>query len=191
MIGWIKKRWHDPVWSNVFGTAVFALLAAVGTYFFDWWPNISRAFKELLKFSLSTSAISNWLLMVLVVPWLLILTIFVFRFVNWRKHSKIPPASNWRNYTTDNFFDIKWGWKFDEAGQVLGLYSLCPHCDYQIYAKPNFAWGADKTEFYCENCCSNLGSHKDEMPQIENKVIRHIQRKLRTGEWHNSKNKTS
>ena len=180
MVGWIKKHWHDPVWSKVIATAILTVLAGVGTYFLDWWPTIKEVFVAIYGFLTTKTELSNWLVGIFAAPWLVVLTAIGWHWVTRDKH---PPAPSWRNYTSDNFFGIKWAWRYDETGQVSGLYSLCPHCDYQIYPKPNYSWGIDKVDFHCEACNSNLGSHQDEVAQLENKVTRHIQRKLRTGEW--------
>lgn len=36
----MKELWHDPVWSKVIAWIILAVGAAVGTYFFKWWPII-------------------------------------------------------------------------------------------------------------------------------------------------------
>jgi hypothetical protein len=180
VIGWIKNHWHDPVWSAVIATVIGALLTAIPAYLFDWWPVISRAFALAYDFMVSSTAFPNWSLGILLIPLVLILTIITVKYLDWRKYRTSKQIYGWQNYTSDTFFGIKWYWHYDNKEKIEGLYSLCPHCNHQIYPAPDLSLDGDEIDFHCENCNSSLGSRQDEEPQ---KVIRHIQRKIRTGEY--------
>jgi hypothetical protein len=183
MVRWIKKYWHDPVWSKVFAGAILAGAAAIGAYFFDWWPIISHVFAVMFSFVLSKTEVPNWLLGFLVLAFLLVIA--VIGLLIWNKQHPGNQIPNWRNYTKDTFFDIRWTWRYDETNKVYDLYSFCPHCDFQIYPIINRNMFRDFTHihFYCESCNYAFGSHSEDIPQFENKVIRHIQRKIRNGSW--------
>jgi ubiquinone/menaquinone biosynthesis C-methylase UbiE len=34
----MKTLWHDPVWSNVIGGVILAVVLAIGAHFLPWWP---------------------------------------------------------------------------------------------------------------------------------------------------------
>lgn len=36
----LKVIWKDPVWSNVIAAGILAVVAALGSYFLNWWPII-------------------------------------------------------------------------------------------------------------------------------------------------------
>jgi hypothetical protein len=179
----IKKYWHDPVWSKVIAGAILAVTAGISTYFFDWWPIIGRVLKATLDFVLSSTSTPIWLLGILLIPLLLVL--IVIGLVIW---SKLRPSNQipiWRNYTKDTFFDIRWTWRYDETNKIIDLYSFCPDCDFQIYPQPNrdFLGQFTHIQFHCENCGRDFGKTQEYVAQFENKVIRHIQRKIRNGSW--------
>lgn len=183
MIKQIKKYWHDPVWSKVIAGAILALTAVISTYFLDWWAAIGRVLKAILDFVFSSTAVPNWLLGLLVIS--LLLVIFVIGLIIWSKwhHKQRPP--NWLSYSTDSFFGIKWTWRYDEIGKLIDLYSFCPDCDFQIYPQSNYNFFREFTHihFHCENCGHDFGNQHDDIAQFENKIIRHIQRKIRNGSW--------
>ncbi len=64
----LKKIWHDPVWSKVIATAIFASLTAVGYYIFGG----RQVIKIFLRYSIN---IPLWILMLLC---LLLLTLLIF-----------------------------------------------------------------------------------------------------------------
>ncbi len=183
MIEHIRKHWHDPVWSKVIAATILAIAAVIGTYLLDWWPIISRMLKATLDFAFSSTAIPNWLLGILVVSLLLVL--IIIGLVIWNKRHSGQLAPNWLSYTTYTFFSIRWTWRYDETKKIIDLYSFCTDCDFQIYPQPNHDFLDQFThiQFHCENCGRNFGKFQEGIAQFENKVIRHIQRKIRNGSW--------
>jgi len=185
VIEWIKNHWHDPVWSNVIAASILAILAGVGAYLLDWWPIIFQVLKGVEDFSLSDSAIPNWLLAILLIP--LLLGLFVIGVIARNKYFPKKPSLSWGSYVEDTFFDIRWTWRYDETknNNIVDLYSFCTSCGFQIYPRPHSDWmaGFIHTKFHCENCGQDFKSHPEQIPQLENKIIRHIQLKIRNNSW--------
>ena len=187
MIEWIKKHWRDPVWSSVIATSLVAMF----TYFLDWWPLFIRAILAVWEFVISSTSVSNWLLGIMIITCLLLILIIAIWYVVWKKniqYLKINAQPNWRNYITDNFFNIRWTWRYDETNKMVDLYSFCPNCDFQIYPKrySNFVREFTHINYHCENCGRDFGNFSDDIAQFENMIIRHAQRKMRNGEWMNT-----
>lgn len=185
MFSLVKKCWHDPVGSKVIATAITGT-AGAGIYFFDWWPAIVKGSKATFDFVFSNTTVPNWLLGILLVPLLLVLIVVGVVIRNKRHTTHHFPA--WISYTTDIFFNIRWTWRYDVSNKIIELFSFCPDCDFQIYPKRylNFVRDFTHINFHCENCGHNFGNFPEDIAQFENKVIRHIQRKIRNGEWKNT-----
>jgi hypothetical protein len=186
LIGLIKKYWHDPVWSKVIAGTILALAAGVGAYFFDWWPSIKGIAQGIIDFLQSQTAVPNWLLGVMAIP--MLFGIYVFGYVIWKGYFTNNQTPTWRNYVKDSFFEIHWSWRYSESGQIFDLYSFCPNCDFQIYPRRHLDVWRDFTHisFHCESCGKDLGNFSDDVEQFENKITRHIQRNIRSGEWRNA-----
>jgi hypothetical protein len=179
----IIKIWHDPVWSKVIATLVLALLAAIGTYFFDWWPIIKPLFKTIIDFVFADTATPNWLLGFLIIPWVVIF--IVIGYLLWNRKPSAQASFSWSNYTRDQILNLKWMWRYNAEGKITDLFSFCPHCDFQIYPRPSQDWiqGFTHLAFHCENCGQKYPNQPETIAEFENKVIRHIQLKIRNNTW--------
>jgi len=177
------KLWHDPVWSKVIATVILAVGATITTYFFNWWPEIGKFVALCFSFALASTPIPNWLIFALGL--LALPAVILFGAIGWR--TAFPPQStppSWKNYTTDFFFNLRWQWKYDPAGQICDTHTFCPHCDFQVYARQVSAFQfVDHIAFHCENCGSHLGEFKESLALLENKTMRFIQLKIRNGTW--------
>ena len=58
----LNKLWNDPVWSKVIAGIILTSGAALGTYFFNWWPAIGHFLSEAYSFALSSTSVPNWIL---------------------------------------------------------------------------------------------------------------------------------
>ena len=92
---------------------------------------------------------------------------------------RVAPASH--PYTSDTFFGILWRWGAEPGVGTLSVRSFCPQCDMELY--PNYNSYGESLQFHCENCGFAHNVEHMDGPQLENVVIRAIQRKIRTGEW--------
>ena len=128
-------------------------------------------------------ALPNWiiaLLGLLAAPAFFVLIAFL-----WQTAFPSNPAPNWKNYTTDTFFNLRWRWRyFDDDGQPYALSIFCPHCDFQIYPQNLSGYReVDRIGFQCDKCGQKLAELNESFDLLENKVKRHIQHKLRNRTW--------
>lgn len=183
-----KTIWSDPVWSKVIAAAILGAAAIGGTYFFNWWPAIHRYSADALCFAVRTSTIPNWLtglLALLSVPTLLLALGLLWEVVRPKK----PEFADWRSYTEDNFFGLRWRWRY--AGQsITEPHTFCPHCDFQIYPLPANGYGSagNRVKFHCDSCHANLGAFDEGWISLADKAERFAQQKLRNGTWREKTN---
>jgi hypothetical protein len=180
----VKKLWNDPVWSKVIAGVILTVVATIGAYFLDWWPSIGSFIWNCYKSIFFTTTTPNWLLGILCI--LSLPTIVIALALLWEKvHPKKQNDSHsWRSYTTDNYFGLRWRWKYYQDGGIYDVYTFCPHCDFQVF--PYDASGyriIDRIGYQCDSCGRDLGQVDESRDSLENKVIRLIQQKLRTGLW--------
>lgn len=180
----VKKLWNDPVWSKVIAGVILAVGACIGSYFLNWWPRIGSFIRKAYEFIFFTTNVPNWLLGILVI--LCLPTIFIVLALLWERihPKKQNDVSDWRSYKTDIYFGLRWRWKYFDDGGIYDAYTFCPHCDFQVF--PYKASGyriIDRIGFHCDSCSRDLGEVDESQDSLENKVIRLIQQKLRTGSW--------
>jgi hypothetical protein len=86
-------------------------------------------------------------------------------------------------YTQDRFFGAVWRWHY-YAGQPSGLAPFCPTCDMQlVYHNDGVYYAAGvHTILICERCQRGVGEFEGDYDQLERRLVREIQRKIRTGE---------
>jgi hypothetical protein len=96
-------------------------------------------------------------------------------------------GQSWTNYRTDIYFNLRWRWSYSETGQIYGVHTFCPHCDFQVYEKNVSPYRVpDHIAFQCESCGRSLGDFEESISSLENKVKRFIQQRLRNGTWVNA-----
>lgn len=181
----LKKHWGDPVWSTVIATGIVALLGLIITYFLNWWPSILQIVGDIWDYAFQKTSIANWFYWLLglnsaVVGYLLV------RFAWNVLTARVQPT--WRDYTKDDFLGLTWSWHYFGDGNVQNLHSLCQKCLYQVYPRPTSGYSTRSRFEYCCDSCGNVVGPFDEDPiEIESKVTRYIQQKLRTETWSNAK----
>lgn len=176
-----KRLWSAPVWSKVIAAAILAGLGAVLTYFLQLWPIIASAVRTTNLLLLRSSPVPNWLIRLLCL--LALPSILLFASAMWPNKAVGTSKDEWRQYTSDHFFGLLWRWEYSGSA-LINLSPFCSNCDYQVY--PQHASGyrvIDRYVFHCNSC--NLDIHEIDEPFVlfENKVMRFIQQKLRTGTW--------
>lgn len=179
----IGKIWKDPVWSKIIATGLLTLFGVISAYFFNMWPSIKLVCVEGFHYFFSESEIPNWLIAIMggctaiVVVVLLIIV-----------KEKIMPDSidkTWKSYTRDNFFGLEWHWTFgSNGGEIYKLYSCCARCQYQVFPQDVSSYvTVDVISYKCDSCGSEVGPFHESHDEVESKVRRFIQQKLRTGSW--------
>lgn len=175
----LKKAWIDPVWSKVISTAIVAGLASLGAYFYGWWPDIASFFRQTISVATSVTPIKNWLLAILV---LCAAVIFVLvGIMLWAIYCPPEVKSSSRSYSEDTVLGIRWRWRYGSDWAIYDLCSFCPHCDYQIQPRNISDFRAiDHVEYRCEDCGAHINDFQMSVGEIESRVKRHIQKKLRS-----------
>jgi hypothetical protein len=96
--------------------------------------------------------------------------------------------SGWRAYTRDVFpgFDgAVWRWQYSSVeGTVLRAAPFCPRCDMVLFLRYQGARPIGyRTTFLCEHCRWESTEIEGDPDEIEDRVKRLIDRKVRSGEW--------
>ncbi|MDK9719651.1 MAG: hypothetical protein OEL53_00555 [Rhodospirillales bacterium] len=179
----LKKAWNDPVWSKVIASAIIAILAIVISYFAGWGPAILSAISSVISaavdFIASSSEVPNWLLLILGICAVTVVAFLAFLgWLHFLSEAYEDPLSKYRE---DNFFGILWRWRYFPSGEIYNLTSFCPRCDLQVYPNNASGWSAvDHIEYRCEDCGIRLNDFETTPDSVENRVIRQIQKKLRS-----------
>ncbi|MEX2260089.1 MAG: hypothetical protein WD672_15410 [Woeseia sp.] len=175
----LKRLWADPVWSKVIAAGIIAASGAAVAYVMGLWPSICSGLAASWRWLGVTTPTWNWLLLILGAA-----TVFlVYAILNsyWQTLSK--PQPNLKNYRTDVILNIRWRWNYYYDG-ISSLHSFCTICDYQIFPTPRSRYMAvDHVQFVCDNCGEKLAEFDFNDAEVESRIKRTIQQKLRSGEW--------
>ena len=165
------------------------------------WSGFSAIFKPLGNFSI---AVITWiwgfflalyahLVSTASVPlWLVYAAAFTLLFILLKKIKHMGEGivdQNPYTYTTDLFHGVRWRWRLNQKGSPYDIAVFCPKCDMQL--QPDSGQFGISTLFYCDKC--DVAFEGIHMPfrELENWILREIQRKLRTGDWKQSLNNQS
>lgn len=177
----LKKFWVDPVWSKVIASAIVGAFVLVPTLF-GLWPQIWEQLRRIGGFFVAGSIVPNWLVGIGIVCTLLVFVVAcaIIREIVWPTKA----VAEWRAYVFDHFHGLRWQWRYADDGSIVRLIPLCAPCQYQVYphntsafrAAPNFA-------FRCDLCGAATQIFEGEPSELEDKIVRMIQQKLRTDTW--------
>jgi len=172
----LRKAWSDPVWSKVIASAILAIAGSLLAYGFGWWPRILDA-------ALQRHAVPTWLLILLALA--AVPTSTAVGAALWFAVFPRPATGpTWAGYTTDELLGVRWRWRYSQSGTLFDLTSFCPSCDFQIFAEPGGLYRAvPRTAFRCESCGRHIAEFDGSTADLESKVTRIIQQKLRAGTW--------
>lgn len=175
----LKSVWKDPVWASV----IAAGITSVGSYFAGWWPAIIQFIGTAWAFLFASSVVQNWLIGLvgmLAVPTVVFVLLAVWQI----SHPAESGRLDWRSYTEDSFFGLRWRWSYSSIGQIQRLHTFCPHCDFQVFAHDASAYAAvDRIRYHCDSCQASLGEFSESCQSLESKTERFIQQKIRTDTW--------
>jgi hypothetical protein len=129
-------------------------------------------FLHFFSYILAPTSIPRFLFFVICFFSLVVLIKFV---TNHRK--KQSP----RIYTYDIFFGLIWRWKIDSNFQPHSISIFCPSCDMELLPR-SLGYGCS-TFFHCDKCGHQSEPILMTPDNLDDWVIREIQRKIRTAEW--------
>lgn len=174
----LKRMWADPVWSKVIAGMILAAVASIGTYRAGWWPRIGSLALRLSALAKSSTLVPNWLLVILTLC--AITVVIIVAFAIWIVIATPSSGVTFRDYSEDLLLGILWRWRYGRDGFIFDLYSFCPKCDYQIYPRQR---GDYRIEYRCEHCGNRVEGVSTSVEEIESRVTRLIQKKIRDGSW--------
>ena len=179
-----KKIWADPVWSKVISAGIIAIVIGVWAYLSGYTLTVVDWCRDAWIFITAYSLVPNWALAIgALLAFAAVVRIIVFA---WPSQSEIPTVPKWKRYKKDSFFGVMWVWDYGTNDQPSNIHSLCPECQCQIAPQYEDRWpNGTYFHFDCDACSYKVEPVEGVYSEIENKVVRFIQKKLRTGEWGN------
>ena len=167
------KKSH-PVRNSIIATlATAAILSFVTFVIPHGWHTIFSAVGSFFGWFVKTTAIPNWLLVILALSTLtLIVRTILILIANSGLTEHVP---GWPTEMT--IFGIHWRWKYSVNGRIHDLASFCPQCDFQIYARPASTFG--RLVYPCEDCNWQSEPFDCSPSEVESRVTRKIQQHLR------------
>ena len=170
------------------------ILAALGVgvaTWLDWWPAILRGgldgWQAIVRAATGSVSIPNWLFVVLVLCAICVVGVIGLLLRVRFFEPPLPAGSDYRPYREDLVFGILWRWQYAEDGRMWELHCFCPVCDLQLFPRDVGEYRfAPVTMYPCEHCGYESKRVTGSALSVESLVRRHVQRKLRTGEWKNS-----
>lgn len=118
-----------------------------------------------------------WLFVALALATALLILLGVVRLVR----ASSPQEPTWHDYTSDRFFGMVWRWSFSSSGHVGEPWCFCPLDDTVLVGVLDHY--PDRVRFRCDTCRGEFGPVDGDRDEAIRKVMRQIDRKLRTGEW--------
>lgn len=178
-----KVLWKDPVWAAVISAGIIAAVGAGGSYLLGLWPGLSNEAGALWRVAGEQSKWSNWqvwLAVTMAFPSVL-LTLALL----WSAIRPSTSAADWRHlYLEDQLVGLRWRWKNHSDGTLGDIHSFCPHCDFQVFSRHASAYAAvDRIDFHCDSCGRDLATFDEPYSQLESRVRRLIQQRIRAGTW--------
>jgi hypothetical protein len=160
-----------------------AIVSLVTTLIPGGWTWVFGCLKVLWQWVKSPVSLPVW------VPLLLsVLLIAAFVAALKRACSAILKTSPRRNFTECNFLQVRWRWNYDELGNIVRLASFCPKCDMQVHPTrivPQVGDGSPIT-YHCDECQDDVAAFDITQDEVEDRVIRLIQKRIRSAEENRS-----
>lgn len=199
-----EKETHpirNGIIATVSGSIVFAILTslfpAVRNLLFKALGWIWSTVKFFIGVLTNNYEIPGWLILIFIA-----LTaptcIRIIATVRKKKKPKEPKEPGvFDLYRSDCLFGAIWEWSYS-GERIINLSCLCPECEgelvYLKYSKSplltRFADEPDHIKFKCEKCDKIRGKLMGDMSFALGTVEREIRRKIRTGEWKESINRS-
>lgn len=131
---------------------------------------------ELIRNNLfATYTISNWVLYILLLCVLYVAVSLIILFVK-------PRQPKVTSYKKDDFLGITWRWSYQRKIPV-DPWCFCSECNTELVYTYTGSRSDQETELFCETCNITKLRHDGDKTYLINRVLRLIERKIRTEEW--------
>jgi len=138
------------------------------------WHYMASIFSQVGAHLVSYLSIPFWLFYILLLMGVPFLVRCLLRL---RRHTG-PQVGD---YTSDRFLEVDWTWHYVRGNAPEGIWCFCPDDNTRlVYAAkyyPHFI------TLKCETCERTWGPFPGKIGDLQNKIERQIERKIRTGEW--------
>jgi len=95
--------------------------------------------------------------------------------------AKLSQTLHWKSYTSDNFYGVTWRWRYSYTDDIFGLHCFCPKC--YMLVDPHHNYLMNRYDFYCKRCASLKGYLETRDSNLNEIIIREVDRTIRSGEW--------
>ncbi|MDQ7057191.1 MAG: hypothetical protein Q9N62_01465 [Ghiorsea sp.] len=150
----ILRMWKDPVWSKVISVGIITAMGFLISYFTGCWPTLITYLNNTWDWLFQTTSISNWLLICISIPCLLVLYVLML----WIK-SLGEAEDNFQSYQSDTFFGLKWRWSYC-YGKILDddVHCFCSSCDHQVFPQNVSSYQVvPRFKYDCPDCNNSIG----------------------------------
>jgi hypothetical protein len=182
----LKKH---PIWSKVVASVITAAILYGATFIPGLYGAVWNGIKAAAMWLIASTQVVNWLLIIMSILSLITVVGIAARL---QLYSESPSVTTEEDYDEDRFWEVVWRWRYGRQG-IYKVVSFCPKCDMQIYAEQEYGDmiynKPDGSRFECDHCREFGTVIPVHISNLENTVVRRIQRKLRTGEWRAGVNK--
>jgi len=171
-----------PILHKVLAGLIVAGLLWLATYIPGLWQALSTGFTWCWGKVIQDISLPAWALGPLVIGDIVLVLALVGKILSWHRANSGP---SWTDYTKDDFYGMVWRWDYSPiGGAITGLCCFCPRDDTVLVWIQSHDLAVEReTTFRCETCGIDFGTMRGYSWDIEGKVKRQIDRKLRTGEW--------
>ena len=156
---------------------VLVLLAALAgaVYYLGLPEPLASALTQAIEHFLAVTAVPNWVLYLLVLAALPSAALLA--------KSALRPRPEVLEYTTDRFLGLTWRWRYRRFGRPDAPWAHCPVCDTALIYNSQSDGSRMRTVLTCESCDRTVLQHEGDAQYLAAKILRQIERKIRTGEW--------
>ena len=157
--------------------ACVAVLSGVWAIFFipgalQW---LDESYHLIRSHLLATYTLPNWAFYLLLFCVLYVAVSLCVLFVK-------PREEKVTSYKQDTFLDIVWRWSYHRNAPV-DPWCYCPDCKNELIYNYTGSRENQETELFCESCNVAKLRHDGDTTYLVNRILRLIERKIRTGEW--------
>lgn len=138
-------------------------------------PRLNAAYLQIRTHLFDTYTLPNWGLYLLLLCVLYVAVSLAVLLVR-------PRQPKVTSYKQDDFLDVIWRWSYQRKMPV-DPWCFCPDCKTELVYTYTGSRTDQETELFCETCNITKLRHDGDKTYLINRVIRLIERKIRTEEW--------